>query len=72
MRELGGLRHARADSPNTGWHNASFCGFADYMQSPEFAAVVMKLVELASKKSTAIMCAETASGAATIPLLVTP
>ena len=58
MKELGGLRHARADSPNTGWHNASFRGFADYMQTPEFAAAVAKLIELAREKATAIMCAE--------------
>ena len=38
MKELGGLCHARADSLNTGWHNTSFRGFADYMQTPEFAA----------------------------------
>lgn len=58
VKELGGLRHARADSPNTGWHNASFRGFADYMQTPEFAAAVAKLVELATGKVTTIMCAE--------------
>lgn len=58
LKELGGLRHARADSPNTGWHNASFRGFADYMQTSEFAAAVANLVELATEKVTAIMCAE--------------
>ena len=58
MEELGGLRHCRADSPNTGWHNASFRGFADYMQTPEFAAAVAKLIDLATEKITAIMCAE--------------
>lgn len=58
LKGLGGFRHARADSPNTGWHNASFRGFADYMQTPEFAADVAKLVELATEKVTAIMCAE--------------
>ena len=58
MKELGGLRHTYADSLNTGWHNASFRGFADYMQTPEFAVAVMKLIELASEKTTAIMCAE--------------
>src|SRR5215208_2585137 len=35
---LGGLRRPRPDSPNMGWRNASFRGFADYMQTPEFAA----------------------------------
>lgn len=58
LKELGGLRRARTDSPNFGWHNASFRGFADYMQTPEFAAAVAKLVELAKEKVTAIMCAE--------------
>jgi len=58
MKTLGGLRHARADSLNTGWHNISFRGFADYMQTPEFTVAVMKLVELAREKTTAIMCAE--------------
>ena len=58
MKELGGLRHAHADSPNTGWHNASFRGFADYMQTPEFGRAVQKLITLAEKKTTAIMCAE--------------
>lgn len=58
MKELGGLRHARPDSPNAGWHNASFRGFADYMQTTEFAAAIDRLVELAREKTTAIMCAE--------------
>lgn len=58
LKELGGLRHSRVDSPNTGWHNASFRGFADYMQTPEFAAAIDKLIELAGKKKTVIMCAE--------------
>src|SRR5689334_7451397 len=34
---LGGLRHARKDSRNTGWRNASFRGFADFMETEEFA-----------------------------------
>ena len=36
MPGLGGFRHARRDSLNAGWHNASFRGFADYMQTTEF------------------------------------
>lgn len=55
---LGGLRHARADSPNMAWRNASFRGFADYMQTDEFAANVERLIELARKKRVALMCAE--------------
>ena len=55
---LGGLRHARKDSINTGWRNASFRGYADYMQTPEFAENLRHLMELASQTPTAIMCGE--------------
>jgi len=58
LRKLGGLRHARRDSPNMGWHNASFRGFADYMQTPEFEQGLQRLIKLAKQKRTAIMCAE--------------
>lgn len=58
MKELGGLRHTTRDSINTGWKNASFRGFADYMQTPEFAAAIDALIEIAAEKTTAIMCAE--------------
>jgi uncharacterized protein (DUF488 family) len=56
--ELGGLRHALADSPNAGWRNASFRGFADYMQTSEFNEGLEELIKLAAGKTTAIMCAE--------------
>src|SRR6266849_4675461 len=46
MPALGGLRHARPDSPNTAWRNASFRGFADYMQTPEFTAAVAQLIDI--------------------------
>ncbi|MGH9621770.1 MAG: DUF488 family protein, partial [Bryobacteraceae bacterium] len=55
---LGGLRHTRKDSPNTGWKNASFRGYADYMQTPEFARALEELIGLAAEQTTAIMCAE--------------
>jgi uncharacterized protein (DUF488 family) len=55
---LGGLRHARKDSTNTGWRNASFRGYADYMQTPEFAENLSRLMELGAGAPTAIMCAE--------------
>lgn len=58
MKGLGGLRHARADSRNCGWRNASFRGFADYMQTPEFEAAIEELIECATEEPTAIMCAE--------------
>ena len=58
MPGLGGFRHARRDSLNTGWHNASFRGFADYMQTPEFRKNLDDLIELARSEQIAIMCAE--------------
>ena len=58
MEELGGLRHARRDSPNTGWHNTSFRGFADYMQTPEFQTGIKTLIQAAKREQVAIMCAE--------------
>jgi uncharacterized protein (DUF488 family) len=58
MPALGGLRHARPDSPNTGWRNASFRGFADYMQTPAFDRVLDVLIGASRARRTAIMCAE--------------
>jgi len=58
MRGLGGLRRARPDSPNAGWRNASFRGYADYMQTPEFRGNLEKLIALAQSERVAIMCAE--------------
>ena len=58
LQGLGGLRHARADSPNTGWHNASFRGYADYMQTSEFRRHLRRLIDLSRETQTAIMCAE--------------
>jgi uncharacterized protein (DUF488 family) len=58
LSELGGLRKARRDSPNGGWENASFRGYADYMQTPEFARAVERLIELAGQQQIALMCAE--------------
>lgn len=55
---LGGWRSPRADSPNRGWHNPAFQGYADYMLTPEFAAHLQALIELARGQRLALMCAE--------------
>ncbi len=55
---LGGRRKSRSDSKNTGWRNASFRGYADYMQTPDFQAALNDLTALAARTATAIMCAE--------------
>lgn len=56
--DLGGLRKTNKDSVNKAWRNESFRGYADYMQTLEFAAGIERLIELASGKVTAVMCAE--------------
>jgi uncharacterized protein (DUF488 family) len=58
LRKLGGLRRTRRDSPNTGWRNTSFRGFADYMQTAEFEAGLERLIKLAKQKKSVLMCAE--------------
>lgn len=55
---LGGLRRAHPDSANTGWRNTSFRGYADYMQTPEFAAAIDALVARTRLATVACMCAE--------------
>jgi uncharacterized protein (DUF488 family) len=55
---LGGLRRAQKDSPNDVWRNKSFQGYADYMQTPEFAEGVEHAIELAWQSRCALMCAE--------------
>ncbi|RFC32397.1 MAG: Protein of unknown function, DUF488 [Candidatus Nitrotoga sp. SPKER] len=55
---LGGFRRAEPESPNMGWRNASFRGFADYMQTTEFAENLAILLELATHERVALMCAE--------------
>ena len=56
--ELGGRRKVRRDSHNTLWRNAGFRGYADYMETREFATALDDLLALASREPTAIMCAE--------------
>lgn len=58
LAALGGLRHPQKGSPNTGWRNASFRGYADYMQTQEFARAIDDLIARASRKTTALLCAE--------------
>jgi uncharacterized protein (DUF488 family) len=58
MPALGGLRKPRKDSPNAGWRNQSFRGYADYMQTPPFAEALDQLIALSERSTPAIMCAE--------------
>jgi uncharacterized protein (DUF488 family) len=58
LRGLGGLRRPRKDSINAGWHNESFRGYADYMQSQEFADNVQTVIDIGHATPSALMCAE--------------
>jgi len=58
LKALGGRRYSRKSSINSGWRNASFRGYADYMGTPEFAEGLGELMRIAKAQRTAIMCAE--------------
>lgn len=58
ISKLGGLRKTNKESINTGWRNASFRGYADYMATSEFAQGLEELIDVAEKSQTVIMCAE--------------
>ena len=55
---LGGLRTPRRDSPNGGWRNAGFRGYADHMQTPPFTEALSDLLAFADLRIVAVMCAE--------------
>ncbi len=58
LPKLGGRRRVLPDSPNTGWRNASFRGYADYLASGEFAEGLHELLAFAAPQPTTLMCAE--------------
>lgn len=58
LPSLGGLRRSTKDSVNGAWRNASFRGYADYMQTDEFRAGLAELIACGSQAVVAIMCAE--------------
>ncbi|MGI9149786.1 MAG: DUF488 domain-containing protein [Chloroflexota bacterium] len=55
---LGGFRRPRADSANGAWRNASFRGYADYMQTDAFRVALDELIALGNRGIVAVMCAE--------------
>lgn len=58
LPKLGGRRPVQPDSPNDGWRNASFRGYADYLSTEAFAEGLDALLALARQRRTAMMCAE--------------
>lgn len=58
MPSLGGRRKALPDSPHVAWRNEAFRGYADYMDTPEFAGAAESLAEVARDDRVAVMCSE--------------
>jgi uncharacterized protein (DUF488 family) len=58
LKALGGLRRTKPYSTNVGWHNASFRGFADYMETAEFEVALARAMKLSKVKPSVLMCAE--------------
>jgi uncharacterized protein (DUF488 family) len=58
IQALGGRRRPRPDSPNMGWQNSAFRGYADYMQTDHFERGLEQLIALAGRSPSAVMCAE--------------
>lgn len=58
LQELGGRRKVQKDSKNNRWHNASFRGYADYMETESFKKGISTLTTIAIKHPTAYMCSE--------------
>ncbi len=58
LKELGGLRHSKKGSINTGWKNLSFRGYADYMATDDFKKGLKNLEKIAKSGKSVIMCAE--------------
>jgi uncharacterized protein (DUF488 family) len=59
LPKLGGRRRPVPGTPNIGWRNESFRGYADHLASAEFAQGLAQLLALAARARTALMCAET-------------
>lgn len=58
LEDLGGRRKAKPDSKNSIWRHPSFRGYADYMETEGFKKKLQNLKNLASKRSSVIMCSE--------------
>ncbi|MDR7400969.1 MAG: DUF488 domain-containing protein [Armatimonadota bacterium] len=58
LKDLGGWRRPRPDSPHTGWRSPGFRGYADHMETAEFAAALEEVLSRARTEVVALMCAE--------------
>ncbi len=55
---LGGRRSPRADSRHASLTVPAFRAYADYMETPEFAAALDRVITDSERQTTAVMCAE--------------
>jgi uncharacterized protein (DUF488 family) len=58
LPELGGRRRPLPDSPHTAWRVDAFRGYADFMDTPAFAAALARVEDLARDAPSALLCAE--------------
>jgi uncharacterized protein (DUF488 family) len=56
--ELGGKRKSKPDSRNTAWRNASFRGYADYMETEQFQNGIERLLNIAGQGAATWAVAE--------------
>ena len=56
--ELGGRRRPKPDTPHTAWRSDSFRGYADYMDTADFASAAERLATIAREDRVAMMCSE--------------
>lgn len=67
--ELGGRRKAKPDSNNTAWRNASFRGYADYMETEDFRRGIQRLVDLAEETGATVRAASSTRGVAGVAIM---
>ncbi|MDQ7842609.1 MAG: DUF488 domain-containing protein [Armatimonadota bacterium] len=60
IKDLGGWRRPRPDSPHIGWRSEGFRGYADHMETPAFGRALDEVIALAASETVALMCAEAA------------
>jgi uncharacterized protein (DUF488 family) len=68
--ELGGKRKSKPDSRNTAWRNASFRGYADYMETEQFQKGVERLLAFARSDGLSSRRNERDGGEAVTPCAV--
>lgn len=58
LAALGGFRRPATASVNSGWQNARFRAYADYMQTEEFENGLRELNERRKERRVCVMCSE--------------